>query len=114
MQKILIFLQIFVGCSFLLYGAGCFLSEKAKKEFIRYKMAEFRQFVGTAQIGLGGMMVLGFYSRALLLFSAVSLCLMMGTAVIVRRNIKDSLFMSLPAILYFFATATIAISIFYI
>lgn len=112
MLKLLFFLQIFNGLSFLLFGAGCFLSGRAKREFVRYRMANYRVFVGVSQIVLGLLLLLSSHSKYLLFLSSTSLAVMMAVALVVRIKIGDQLFKCLPAIFYLVVSGALVASVF--
>jgi hypothetical protein len=95
------YVAIFSGVSFLFYGAGCLVSPRMKREFIRFGYDRWRTMTGYLQL-LGGFgLLVGFwYSPIITWVSASGLCIMMVYGFGVRIKIKDSLFVSSPAFIY--------------
>ena len=67
-------------------------------EFERYRIARFRSLTGVLQVGASLGLVVGQFSRPILLFSAGGLATMMFFAVIVRLKIRDPLYAAIPAL----------------
>lgn len=80
------------------YGAGCFVSQRLKAEFVRYRLARLRGLIGFLQIGASLGLLLGLQFRPLLLVSSGGLTLMMLLAVATRFRIRDPLYRALPAL----------------
>jgi len=83
--------------SFGSYGIGCFLSNRARLEFERYKVPQLRQVTGGLQIAGSLGIVAGYWLRPILILSAGGLMLMMICAVITRFKIHDPPYAAIPA-----------------
>ena len=95
--NILIF---FSAISFFVYSFHSFFSSRMILEFSRWNLGNLRVLVASFQM-LGGIgLLLGIYYNWLLCLTSFLLTLMMITAIIVRIKIKDSFFLTLPAIVY--------------
>jgi hypothetical protein len=95
-------LTVFSALSFLFYGISCLLTPHMISEFERFGLAGQRRLTGLLQI-LGGLALLvGWYfdNYILAAIAAGGLTILMILGVGVRIKIKDSLAVSLPAILY--------------
>ena len=106
-QHIKLFLVIFSGLSFLIFGYLCFFSLYFKNEFIRYGIPNFRKTTGFFQ-SLGGVsLIIGVFIDQLAVIASVGLTILMILGVIVRLRIKDGLLRTMPAIFYAFLNALI-------
>jgi hypothetical protein len=86
--------------SFLFYGISYFISPHMKNEFIRFKLEKLGLFTIILEIlGALGLLV-GLWYKPLLLFSSGGLGLLMLLGLLVRIKLKDSLWISLPALFY--------------
>jgi hypothetical protein len=92
--------QCFLIISFLIYGASCFVSEKNRREFARYKLSHLRKTTGTLQILACGGLLCGFFIPWLVPITSLGLSMMMLSALFVRWRIKDSALASAPALIY--------------
>lgn len=86
---------------FVWYGMSCFLSERMVAEFERYRLARFRVLTGVLQVAGSLGLIVGHFSRPILLFSAGGLATMMFLAVITRVRIRDPLYAAIPAFTLF-------------
>jgi len=82
---------------FIAYGLSCFLSKEMIAEFDRYLLAKLRVLTGVLQIAGGFGLIVGYFNRPILLFSAAGLAVMMFLALVTRYRIRDSIVASLPA-----------------
>jgi hypothetical protein len=86
--------------SFLFYGISYFISPHMKNEFKRFKLEKLGLFTIVLEIlGAFGLLI-GFWYKPLLLLSSGGLALLMFLGLIVRIKLKDSLWISLPALFY--------------
>ena len=87
--------------SFLVYGLGCHTSKHLKEEFVRLGFSTQRGLIGLLQICGAIGLIGGFWFPLLGKAAAGSLALMMLVGILVRIKIRDTLFQTVPAILYF-------------
>ncbi|MDZ7604323.1 MAG: DoxX family protein [Cyclobacteriaceae bacterium] len=93
--------------SFFIYGISYFYSPTLKSEFKRFGLEKFGGLTAILEIlGAIGLLV-GFVSTPILLISSAGLAALMLLGVIVRARVKDSLWVSLPAILFMVVNAYI-------
>ena len=86
--------------SFLFYGISYFISPHMKSEFERFKLERLGLLVIILEIvGALGLLI-GLWFTPLLLLSSGGLGLLMMLGLIVRIKLKDSLWISLPALFY--------------
>ena len=86
--------------SFLSYGIAYFKSAKMKSEFKRFGLEKAGALTAFLEIfGALGLLV-GFKLHAFLLISAGGLAILMLLGVAVRIKIKDSFWVSLPALFF--------------
>lgn len=86
--------------SFLFYGVSYFISPHMKNEFKRFKLEKLGLLTIVLEI-LGALgLLIGLWYKPLLLLSSGGLALLMFLGVIVRIKLKDSLWISLPAVFY--------------
>jgi uncharacterized membrane protein YphA (DoxX/SURF4 family) len=84
--------------AFLFYGIACLASPRMDAEFERYGLARFRRLVGALEcLGALGLLV-GQFSRPVLVLAAAGLVLTMLMGIATRIRIGDSLAQMLPAI----------------
>ena len=84
--------------AFLFYGIACLVSPRMDAEFERYGLARFRPLVGILEcLGALGLLV-GQFSRPVLVLAAAGLVLTMLMGIATRIRIGDSLAKTLPAI----------------
>jgi len=94
-------LCIFVSSfSFLAYAISYFISPHMKNEFKRFKLEKLGLLTIVLEIVGALGLLLGFFFKPLLLLSSGGLALLMFLGVIVRIKLKDSLWISLPALFY--------------
>ena len=106
-QHIKLFLVIFSGLSFLIFGYLCFYSSYFKNEFIRYGIPNFRKTTGFFQSLGGASLIVGIRIDELGVIASLGLTILMILGVIVRLRIKDGLLKTMPAIFYAFLNALI-------
>ena len=86
--------------SFLFYGISYFISPHMKNEFERFKLEKLALLVIVLEIlGAVGLLI-GLWYKPLLLLASGGLALLMLLGLIVRIKLKDSLWISLPALFY--------------
>ncbi len=86
--------------SFLFYGISYFISPHMKSEFERFKLERLGLLVIVLEIvGALGLLI-GLWYKPLLLLSSGGLGLLMLLGLVVRIKLKDSLWISLPALFY--------------
>lgn len=86
--------------SFLAYSISYFISPHMKSEFKRFKLEKLGPLTIILEIlGALGLLV-GLLFKPVLLISSGGLALLMMLGLIVRIKLKDSLWISLPAIFY--------------
>lgn len=86
--------------SFLFYGVSYFVSPHMKNEFKRFKLEKLGLLTIVLEIlGAVGLLI-GLWYNPLLILSSGGLALLMFLGVLVRIKLKDSLWISLPAIFY--------------
>lgn len=90
----------FTSVSLFAYGISCLCSGYMVKEFERYGLPQFRQWVGVLEIcGASGLLV-GLYIPLIGLLAASGLTLLLLCGFGVRVIIKDGILKSLPALSY--------------
>jgi hypothetical protein len=93
-------LILFSSLSFLGYGIAYFISPQMKIEFKRFGLEKVGTLTAVLELlGAVGLLV-GLKIHPILLISAGGLALLMFLGVAVRINVKDSLWISLPALFY--------------
>lgn len=86
--------------SFLFYGVSYFVSPHMKNEFKRFKLEKLGLLTIVLEIvGALGLLI-GLWYKPLLLLSSGGLAVLMFLGVLVRIKLKDSLWISLPAVFY--------------
>jgi hypothetical protein len=100
LKRMLDILIILSGISFLFYGIAYFSSPNMKSEFVRFGLAKFGILTAVLEIlGAIGLLV-GLLNNFVLLISSGGLALLMFFGFLVRLKVKDSLWVSLPALFY--------------
>jgi hypothetical protein len=95
--NVLIFFSSF---SFFIYGLAFFTSTKMKSEFKRFGLEKVGALTAVLEL-LGAIgLLLGLKFQPLLLLASGGLALLMFFGVVVRIKIGDSLWVSLPALLF--------------
>jgi uncharacterized membrane protein YphA (DoxX/SURF4 family) len=93
-------LTLFSSASFIIYGASYFFTPHMKNEFKRFGLEKFGVLTAILEIvGAVGLLV-GLFSTPILLISSGGLALLMFFGLLARVRVKDSLRVSLPAILF--------------
>jgi hypothetical protein len=110
MQYLKLFLTIFSGLSFLIFGYLCFFSVYFKSEFNRYGIPNHRKTTGFFQSLGGASLIIGIFIDELGVIASFGLTVLMCLGVIVRLRIRDGLLKTMPAIIY----ATLNALIFYL
>ena len=100
-------LTLISSISFLGYGIAYLVSAKMKSEFKRFGLEKIGTLTAVLELlGATGLLI-GLQSNIILLISSAGLALLMFFALLVRIRVKDSLFVSIPAISYLIINATI-------
>jgi len=87
--------------SFIGYGISYVVSPHMKQEFVRFGLSNYGAITVLLQI-LGAIgLIVGFWFPSILILASGGLALMMFLGVGVRIKMKDSLLVSLPALLFF-------------
>ena len=86
--------------SFLVYGISWFTSPHMKNEFKRFGLEKFGLLTVVLEITGALGLLAGFFINSILLISSGGLALLMFFGVIARLRVKDSLWISLPALFY--------------
>lgn len=95
------FCVFFSGVSFLGYGISYFTGTHMKNEFKRFQLEKFGLLVVVLEIlGAVGLLVGFWFYKPLLKIASGGLALLMLMGLIVRLKLKDSLWISLPALFY--------------
>lgn len=101
-MNLLIVLILISSFSFFAYGIAYFISPKMKSEFKRFGLEKAGALTAVLEL-MGALgLLLGFKFHPILLVSAGGLTLLMLLGVAVRIKIKDSIWVSLPALFYMF------------
>ena len=101
---------LFSSFSFIIYAVSYFVGTNMKAEFKRFNLEKLGLLVIVLEIlGAIGLLV-GFWYKPLLLLSSGGLGLLMFIGLIVRINLKDSLWISLPALFYMALNAYIFVT----
>lgn len=97
------FCVFFSGVSFLGYGISYFTGTHMKNEFKRFQLEKLGLLVVFLEIlGAVGLLVGFWFYKPLLIIASGGLALLMLMGLIVRLKLKDSLWISLPALFYMF------------
>ena len=100
LMRFLDILIILSAVSFLLYGIAYFSNPHMKNEFVRFGLAKFGILIAALEIlGAIGLMV-GLVNNFALLISSGGLAILMLLGFLARLRVKDSLWVSLPALFY--------------
>lgn len=87
--------------SFLGYAVSYFSSPRPALEFVRFGLPKIGRFVALLQAAGALGLLAGFWNPLLMSAASAGLALMMFTALLVRLRVKDSLWVSLPALFFF-------------
>lgn len=93
-------LNLLTGVSFLVFGSGCFLSVRMKREFLRYGLSRFRLLTGGLQLAGGLGLLVGIWSGPIGFSASLGLAVLMLMGIGVRRRIGDTWLQTTPAIVY--------------
>lgn len=97
--------------SFIYYGFNYFRSSEMKNEFKRFGLEKLGTFIAILELlGALGLLV-GLKFVPILLIAAGGLAVLMFFGIIVRIKVKDSLWVSLPAIFFMLLNAYIFFSV---
>lgn len=100
MNYILITCCLISSLSFLGYAVSYFTTPHMKQEFERFNLKHLGLFIIILEItGALGLLV-GLYFNPILILAAGGLCLLMFLGLLTRLKLKDSLWVSLPALFY--------------
>ena len=95
--------------SFLFFGTGCLLTQAARAEFVRYRLARFRVLTGVLQLlGAAGLLA-GLGWPPIGAAAAAGLALLMILGVGARRRIQDRWPLQVPAAAYAALNALLAV-----
>ena len=99
-MRVLELLILFSSISFLIYGISWFTSSQMKREFTRFGLEKFGLLTAVLEIAGALGLLAGLMINFILLISSGGLALLMFFGVLVRLKVKDSLWVSLPALFY--------------
>jgi len=92
--------SLFSSLSFFGYVIAYFAGTKMKEEFIRFKLRKIGVYIIILEL-LGAIgLIVGLQFNAILIISSLGLTLLMLAGIAVRIKIKDSFWVSFPAIFY--------------
>jgi hypothetical protein len=100
LTRFTVILILISSLSFLIYGISWFTSPHVKSEFRRFGLEKFGLLTAVLEISGALGLLAGFLINSILLISSGGLALLMFFGVIARLRVKDSLWVSLPALLY--------------
>lgn len=99
-MNLLIVLVLISSLSFLGYGIAYFISPHMKIEFKRFGLEKAGTITAVLEL-LGGVgLLVGLKVQLILLISAGGLAILMLLGVAIRIKVKDSLWISLPALFF--------------
>lgn len=91
----------FSSVSFLGYGISYFTGPHMKSEFKRFQLEKLGFFVVILELlGAVGLLIGFWFYTPILLLASAGLALLMLMGLIVRLRLKDSLWISLPALFF--------------
>ena len=106
-MNLLTVLILISSLSFLAYGIAYFTSPQMKSEFKRFGLEKAGTLTAVLEI-LGGVgLLVGLKAQPVLLISSGGLAILMLLGVITRIRVKDSLWISLPALFFMLLNAFI-------
>jgi len=100
LMKLLDLLILLSSFPFLIYGISGFTSPHMKSEFKRFGLEKFGLLTAVLEIAGALGLLAGLLINTILLISSGGLALLMFLGVLVRLKVKDSLWVSLPALFY--------------
>ncbi len=96
------------GVAFLVYGASVVFSNAMADEFERFGLAKFRVLTGVLELLGGAGLLIGLLYLPLLCLSAAGLALLMLLGLGVRLRMRDSVLLTMPALVLMIINAMIA------
>lgn len=99
-MRLIVILILISSLSFLIYGVSYFTSPHMKSEFIRFGLEKFGLLTAVLEIGGALGLLAGLMINSILLISSGGLAILMFFGVLARLRVKDSLWVSLPALIY--------------
>lgn len=99
-MRLLDFLILISSMSFLAYGISWFTSPHMKSEFKRFGLEKFGLLTAVLEIAGALGLLAGLMLKSILLISSGGLALLMFFGFLVRLKVKDSFWVSLPALFY--------------
>lgn len=100
MMNLLTICILLSSFSFIIYAISYFVGTHMKNEFKRFNLEKLGLLVIILEI-LGALgLFIGIWYKPLLLLSSGGLALLMFLGVAVRFNLKDSLWITIPALFY--------------
>lgn len=107
MNELIIICVLISSLSFLAYVVSYFITPHMKSEFKRFELEKLGFFTIVLEI-LGALGLLaGLFFKPILLISSAGLAILMLLGLIFRIKLKDSLWVSLPALFYMGLNASI-------
>jgi len=92
--------SLFSSLSFFGYVISYFTGTKMKEEFIRFNLKKIGFYIIILELMGAIGLIVGLKFNLILIISSLGLTLLMLAGVIVRIKLKDSLWVSFPAIFY--------------
>lgn len=99
-MRLLELLILISSLSFLTYGVSYFTSLHMKSEFKRFGLEKFGILTVVLEIGGALGLLVGLMINSILLISSGGLALLMFLGFLARLRVKDSLWVSLPALFF--------------
>lgn len=93
-------LVLISSISFIVYGLAYFASPHMKNEFKRFGLEKFGLLIAVLEIGGAIGLLIGSFINFILIISSGGLALLMFLGLLARLRVKDSLWVSLPALFY--------------
>lgn len=94
------FTIIFSSLSFLFYGISYFTSTKMKNEFERFGLEKYGVLTAILELIGGVGLLIGLKFNPILIIAAGGLALLMLMGVLVRVKMRDSIWITIPALFY--------------
>ncbi len=99
-MRLIVILILISSISFLVYGISYFISPHMKTEFKRFGLEKLGLLTAVLELSGALGLLVGLMLEPILLISSGGLTLLMFLGVMVRLKVKDSFFVTLPAILF--------------
>ena len=99
-MNLLIVLILSSSLSFLGYGIAYFISPQMKSEFKRFGLEKAGAITAVLELMGGVGLLVGLRVQLILLISAGGLAILMLLGVVIRIKVKDSLWISIPALFF--------------